>query len=456
NSFPAILAQQFAQAEESASRDARAAGRGDNFKQPLMPGGATGSMTFMAGDLGLSDRLMLVATGDPDSPAAPGTITPTQSTAIDVPSVGPFNNMGVAGAKFYHVGLPSYGDPVGLGATANPFFVRFASAPATSMLTDSTNQTPTFFVLWLGNNDVLGYATSGGTGVDQTGNSDVTTYASNDITDPGFFTGGGTGGASGLPSYPLVVAVLKGAGAKGVLINVPDVATIPFFTTVPHDAIPLKAADAAALNAALAAGFNAYLSAVSGIIGADEVARRTLSFSAGQNPILIEDETLTDLSKLPGFPGALKGYEFARPATAEDFILLTASSKIGVDSGGQYGISVPMVDADVLTDAEVAIIDAARDQYNDTIKGVANGDPDLVLFDADAKLRELNEDGIVYGSGGVTSEFATGGAFSLDGVHPTARGYAVIANEIFKVINAGFDAYIPPVDPSEYTTVFYQ
>jgi hypothetical protein len=41
-------------------------------------------------------------------------------------------------------------------------------------------------------------------------------------------------------------------------------------------------------------------------------------------------------------------------------------------------------------------------------------------------------------------------------VHPTARGYAVIANEIFKVINTGFDAYIPPVDPSDYTTVFYQ
>ena len=28
--------------------------------------------------------------------------------------------------------------------------------------------------------------------------------------------------------------------------------------------------------------------------------------------------------------------------------------------------------------------------------------------------------------------------FSLDGVHPNARGYAVIANEIIKVINSKF------------------
>ena len=88
------------------------------------------------------------------------------------------------------------------------------------------------------------------------------------------------------------------------------------------------------------------------------------------------------------------------------------------------------------------------------VLGWAN--PDLLFLDADALLVELNNTGILYGSGGVSSTFAQGGYYSLDGIHPTARGNAVIANEIFKVINAGFDAYIPPVDPSDYTTVFYQ
>jgi len=40
---------------------------------------------------------------------------------------------------------------------------------------------------------------------------------------------------------------------------------------------------------------------------------------------------------------------------------------------------------------------------------------------------------------------ATEGAvlFSLDGVHPNARGYAVISNEIIKVINREFKANLP-------------
>jgi hypothetical protein len=49
-----------------------------------------------------------------------------------------------------------------------------------------------------------------------------------------------------------------------------------------------------------------------------------------------------------------------------------------------------------------------------------------------------------------------GSGFSLDGVHPTQRGYAVIANLIIDVINDGFGATIPKVDPSSYPTVFYQ
>ena len=71
-------------------------------------------------------------------------------------------------------------------------------------------------------------------------------------------------------------------------------------------------------------------------------------------------------------------------------------------------------------------------------------------------LDELNTSGIFYGTGGITSTYATGGGFSLDGVHPTARGYAVIANDIIEVINNGFGANIPPVDPNAYTTVFIQ
>jgi lysophospholipase L1-like esterase len=40
--------------------------------------------------------------------------------------------------------------------------------------------------------------------------------------------------------------------------------------------------------------------------------------------------------------------------------------------------------------------------------------------------------------------------FSLDGVHPNARGYAVIANEVIKVINSFYHSKLPLVDPGLY------
>jgi lysophospholipase L1-like esterase len=425
NSFPAIMAQQFALAG------------GGAFTQPEMLPEKTGSLTLNMNDLGRSDRLVLVATGDPDSPAAPATITPAVSSELLTESIpGLYNNIGVPGAKIFHAPLAGYGDPMGIPImTANPYFARFASNPTaspggSSMLSDAIAQTPSFFLLWLGNNDLLLYATDG---ADGTVNSEfVTPYAN--------MTAG----------FDALLLGLNPATNKGLIINIPDVTTIPYFTTVSYNAIPLTAAQAQGLQTMLGDPYNMALDGlVGGPIDQAEANKRHLNFVEGMNPVLITDaEDLVDLT--PGLPSM-------RHATPKDFIVLPASRKIGVDSGGQYGISVPLVDSDVLSEWEVREeIEDVRIPFNRYVEAAAAADPDLLFFDASAKLTELNETGILYGSGGVSSTFAQGGFFSLDGIHPTARGNAVIANEIFKLINAGFDAYIPPVDPSDYPTVFYQ
>jgi hypothetical protein len=247
----------------------------------------------------------------------------------------------------------------------------------------------------------------------------------------------------------MLLAGLNTVNNKGVLINIPDVSTIPYFTTVPYDAIPMDEATAAASNAAYAL-YNGAI-ALSGLPAA-EIAQRTIVFAAGQNALVIEDEYLTTL---PGLPSI-------RQATAKDLVVLPASPKIGTedtpgDPATTWGVGKALEDSDVLTEPEIEQeIEPAQIAYNGVIKARADVDPDLLYFDMEALLTELNTTGILYGSGGVSSTFAQGGAFSLDGVHPTARGYAVIANEMFKVINAGFGGYIPPVNPSDYTTVFYQ
>lgn len=253
------------------------------------------------------------------------------------------------------------------------------------------------------------------------------------MTDPAVFT----------PAYQGLVASLKTPTNKGVLVNIPDVSTLAYFNTVPYNSITLDATEAANLNLF----FAPYNAAVAGSgIPPDEKVARTLNYVAGDNPVLILDDDLTPIG----------GQQDLRFATAEDLIVLPASAKIEVDSGGQYGVTVPLADLDVLTKEEKLSIDDTREQYNDTIEAEADADPDLLLFDADAFFTELDTTGVLYSSGGISSTFGQGGGVSLDGLHLTARGNAVLANEMFKLINAGFGGYIPPVDPSDYTTVFYQ
>jgi len=433
NSFPAIMAQQF-----------RTVGGGE-FDQPLMDTGKTGSLTLSMVDLGRSDRLVLAPNPipDPDRPALPETIDPTDTQAIDtrLPGAGTYNNIGVPGAKSFNPDDAGYGNlnigPISM-MNANPYFARFASDNVVSMIDDAQAQVPSFFLLWIGNFDILFYATAGAPG---TANPPYGT-ASNDVTDPAVFT----------PAYQGLVASLKTPTNKGVLVNIPDVSTLSYFTTVPFDAISLDAATAASANADYAAYNSALVTAESLMfISAEELARRTITFVEGQNALVIEDESLTFVAGIPSI----------RQATQKDLVVLPASRVIGTeqtpgDPATVWGVGTALLDGDVVTEYEFGLIETARTAYNVTIKAEADADPDLLLFDAEAFFTELSTTGILYGSGGISSTFAQGAGVSLDGLHLTARGNAVLANEMFKVINAGFGGYIPPVDPSDYTTVFYQ
>jgi len=54
----------------------------------------------------------------------------------------------------------------------------------------------------------------------------------------------------------------------------------------------------------------------------------------------------------------------------------------------------------------------------------------------------------------ITGDFVTGGAFSLDGVHPSPRGNAAAVNAILDVINSKFGSNLPKVDPIEFTGLY--
>ena len=69
-------------------------------------------------------------------------------------------------------------------------------------------------------------------------------------------------------------------------------------------------------------------------------------------------------------------------------------------------------------------------------------------------MKELSQNsGIQFDGVKYTAKFVTGGAFSLDGVHLTGRGYAIIANEFIKAINGKYGSTLPNVNPNSYSGV---
>ena len=355
----------------------------------------------------------------------------TPTTEVTTILTGPFNNMGVAGAKSFHFVAPGYGNlagvPLGL---ANPYFARMASSPNATVLEDAVSQNGTFFTISvMGGNDVLAYATSGGIGTDQTGNFDPSTYGPNDITDPNVFASVESG----------IVAALTANGAKGVLSNVPYVTDLPYFTTVPFDAVPLDAGTAALLNGAFAEynGGLLYVESL-GYISAEERAARTITFSAGQNAVTLVDKDLTDLSPL-GCVVCLPSY---RQATSDDLVLLPASAIIGtlVNDNPQLinGVSVPLEDKLVLTDLETQNVLTATDAYAAVVEGLAV-QHDLAYVDFRAMVAEAaSPTGIMFDDFNMSTQLIFGGLVGLDGVHLTARGYALMANKFLEAIDTTY------------------
>ena len=146
-SYPSMLAGQM-----------KLAGGGE-FSQPMMPndvGGFIGIPGF-----GGRYNLQLVDKKDYTGAVIGKSLSPVQApAAANLDVIGGagkyFSNMGVPGAKSFHLITPGYGNAANLPiAAANPYFVRFATSASTTVLADAMAQSPTFFSLWIGANDVL-------------------------------------------------------------------------------------------------------------------------------------------------------------------------------------------------------------------------------------------------------------------------------------------------------------
>jgi hypothetical protein len=119
-----------------------------------------------------------------------------------------FQNLAVPHARIQDFFNPNLSQPYS-PTNKNPFYYRFASnAGSSTVHTDAKNQNPTFFAAWLGMEEIYEFAKTG-----------ATNYAIPSFSTFEFY----------LRKF---VGELTQQGAKGILGNIPEIYSLPFFTTI--------------------------------------------------------------------------------------------------------------------------------------------------------------------------------------------------------------------------------
>jgi lysophospholipase L1-like esterase len=294
----------------------------------------------------------------------------------------PFNNVSIPGANVADTFTVTGTDkPVTRGVQQLAQFIL--RGPVTEV--DSVvAQKPTFILVWIGGNDFLGSATNGTT----TGMTTVAAFTT---------------------AYNTMLDKLTATGAGIVVGTLPtNPSAVPFFRTVPT--------------------------------------------------VLINPATRTPVLGPTGQPITLVGQIDAAPGVGQlapgSFVTLAASSLIAQGFGIPSALKpildptnklplfgTPLPDAVIITPAEMTALTQRIADYNTAITASAAAHNVPV---ADIKgLFDRFAAGMNVGPFHLTSDFITGGLFSLDGVHLTDIGYTLFANEYIKAINSGYGTHVP-------------
>jgi lysophospholipase L1-like esterase len=312
----------------------------------------------------------------------------------------PYNNLGIPGAVVFDMlDRPTSFQAKSL-ARQNPFFalIQRDTALGRSVVEQARRLQPTFMTCWIGNNDVLGYATSGGSGSPTPATQFEALYAQ-------------------------LMDSLRAITPNVIVANIPDVTAIPFFTTI-----------GPSVRASLPAGL--YLRYQKGSnTGPSFDSTR---FTESTPPLLLL--TGSTYASLLGRGGGQGGGKYYR----DNNIPLPP----GIDTTKPFGFHPqnPWPGRLTLDADEQAIAAAAIASFNTTIRTLAEA-KGFAVVDINGIFRKIVAEGLyVPGIGTFSTAFITGGLFSYDGVHPSSRGAAIVANEFLKVIVAKYNATIPPID----------
>lgn len=384
-SYPALLAQQFAKTGKGPAA----------FVQPAFSAAKKDGSGYI--------KLQLVnGAPTPVQPTAANNYLGEQLAVTGVSLAGGLQLEGYTGTQPDNLGVPGISVLSSLSALTgglapygliNPFYERLlpaADKPNKDYVTYIGQKTPTFFTCWMGNNDVLAYATAGGVV--------SATNPFGGLTDTTRF---------GIGYRAILQTISKNGTVKGAVANIPGVTTVPFFNTVTVAAV-LASYQAAGLPIT-----NIYVQ-----------ARTSATTTATA----------------------------ARVATASDLLTLTTQAYIAANPGRGTSMANPIISDYVLDPFEQADILARTTQLNTIIAKTALRFK-VPVVDANTYFAGVAARGIATNGVPNSTTFVRGNFFGLDGVHPTPRGYALIANEWIRVINSYYGSTVPSLDANSYRGV---
>lgn len=323
----------------------------------------------------------------------------TAGAPINTALARPYDNLGIPGAVIFDfLDTTSFAAKAG-PPRSNPLFalVLRQSALGKNILAQAKALQPDLVTFWLGNNDVLGYATSGG-------------VSPSAPTSAGIFTA----------LYTQALDSLRAAlpNAKIVVANIPDVRSIPFFNTIGPK--------------------------VAAVIPAGVYLRYQ---KHGNTSMSMDSTRLTEtgapLITLTGSPYA----SLLGTATGKWYRDKGIPVAAPIDTTKPFGFHPqnPWPDALTLDASEQAVAGDAVTAFNATIATVAAA-KGAALVDINTFFKGIKSNSIMVQGVKYTADYVSGGIFSLDGVHPSSRGAGIVANEFLKTINAKFGTSIPYVD----------
>ncbi|MGB1206611.1 MAG: hypothetical protein ACPG5B_13240 [Chitinophagales bacterium] len=392
STFPNLLAQQFAQVG------------GGEFRQPSVVGNGSGMLALEKIEFDACDGIaptLAAKTADPN-------------WAENISSEGPFHNLGVPFmqvATIYDTGFGS--SPTNLAPT---FFNRMVSEPDMNyaqMVSEAVDALqPTFFTNWLGNSDVLIFAATGGGYVDS-----LPPFPAVDFSVAGITPQLTSEEAFENQYNALMDTILKNGQIDGLLATIPDVTTLPFFTTLADTYLtPEEKGDSKKDTLKV-------------LDVTDCETRHHLWYKT-------ENDTL--------------------PVREGDLVLFLAVDYIGQPIGTNnlefgYHRAAPLHNAYVLDAAEIRACQDATEAYNDIIRQVGE-ERNVPIIDMDLFFESVKNGFGVQGIP-INAGFITGGMFSLDGLHPCDRGYGILANHFIDEINTIYEANVPNIDVTQFPCV---